>query len=306
MAAPDYLDVRYQDQPRLIATGLMETPGGLVLVDPGPTTALDGLTAALAERGATLSDVRAVLLTHIHLDHAGATGTLVDRAPDTEVFVHERGAPHVVDPRRLVRSARRIYGDQMDALWGEVQPVPDEKVHVVTDGDRVRLGERTLEVAYTPGHAQHHVSYLDPATGTAFVGDVGGMRVTGVDYTVPVTPPPDVDLAAWHESLNTVRAWAPEHLLLTHFGPVADVDAHLDTVAERLDAFAAEVRYALEQADAAEEEVSDEALADRFHEAEMERMRQQVPAADQPPYEAFAQPRESWYGLARFWRTQDA
>jgi len=291
-----YVDLRYQGKPCLIVTGMLETDEGLVLVDPGPETAFDTLTRALEQGGTSVSDVHALLLTHIHLDHAGAAGRIVRTHPDVRVYVHERGARHLINPRRLLRSARRIYGDAMDQLWGNVLPVPGSNVTSLAGGETIALGGRSLDVAYTPGHAVHHVSYRDVSTGTAFVGDVAGMRVDGADYVMPVTPPPDIDLAAWHASLDTLRRWQPDRLFLTHFGAFADVARHLDAMARRLDAFAEAVRAKLDaQADR-------DVQADRFHERRVAAMRAQVPESLWAPYEQFGRPRESWHGLARYWR----
>jgi glyoxylase-like metal-dependent hydrolase (beta-lactamase superfamily II) len=201
---------------------------GDVIVDPGPTSCLPTLLEGLGD-----VRPRALLLTHIHLDHAGASGSLVERWPDLEVYVHERGAPHMADPARLVESARRLYGDDMDRLWGDMVPVPEKNLRVLSGGERV-LGDR-FEVAYTPGHASHHVSYL--CDGTAYVGDVGGVRIAS-GPTIPPTPPPDIDVEAWHESLATVAAWRPRRIVMTHFGASEDVEAQLHELGERLDAFA--------------------------------------------------------------------
>lgn len=206
---------------------------GDVLIDPGPTTCLDQLLKALEGR-----QPRALLLTHIHLDHAGASGSLVERCPELEVYVHERGAPHMIDPARLLESARRLYGESMDAWWGEMVPVPERNIRVLHGGERVL--DSSFEVAYTPGHASHHVSYLHD--GTAFVGDVGGVRITDRGLTIPPTPPPDVDVEAWHESIERVRGWGPERIAITHFGAYADVDRQLDELSDRLDEFARRAR----------------------------------------------------------------
>jgi glyoxylase-like metal-dependent hydrolase (beta-lactamase superfamily II) len=196
-----------------------------VLIDPGPSSCLDTLLGALGDERP-----RAVLLTHIHFDHAGAAGSLVKRWPDLPVYVHERGARHMADPERLYTSARRLYGDDMERLWGEMLPVPEDNLHVLTGGEHVLDGR--FEVAYTPGHASHHVSYLHD--GTAFVGDVAGVRITPDSITIPPTPPPDIDVEQWHESIATVRAWAPERLAMTHFGGYENVTAQLDELGERL------------------------------------------------------------------------
>ena len=205
---------------------------GDVLIDPGPSSCLDTLLAGLGDTRPS-----ALLLTHIHFDHAGASGTLVERWPDLPVYVHERGARHMADPERLYNSAKRLYGDEMERLWGEMKPVPEDNLHVLTGGETV-LG--SFEVAYTPGHASHHVSYLHD--GTAFVGDVGGVRITPQAMTIPPTPPPDIDVEQWHASIELVRRWKPQRLAMTHFGDADDVQRQLDELSQRLDAWSALAR----------------------------------------------------------------
>ncbi len=224
---PTYIDINYLGQPNLIACAVLPTRDGIVLIDPGPTVALPSLAQGLKKIGYALQDVCAVLLTHIHLDHAGATGTLVRQAPNIDVYVHAIGAKHLVAPERLLRSAGRIYGDQMDTLWGAFEAVPQERVHKLGGGEVLQFGETKLDVAYTPGHAVHHVSYFNEDTGIAYVGDVAGMRVSGCDYVLPVAPPPDVHIPCWEESLAIVSEWAPETLFVTHFGPSGGVETHL-------------------------------------------------------------------------------
>jgi glyoxylase-like metal-dependent hydrolase (beta-lactamase superfamily II) len=202
---------------------------GDVLIDPGPSSCLPTLLDQLGDRRP-----RALLLTHIHLDHAGASGSLVRRWPELEVYVHELGAVHLMDPTRLMDSARRLYGENMDRLWGEMLPVPEANLRELTGGETLLDGR--FEVAYTPGHAWHHVSYLHD--GTAFVGDVGGVRITSTSLTIPPTPPPDIDLEAWHESLALVGAWGPERLAMTHFGSSDDPQSQLDELGRRLDVWA--------------------------------------------------------------------
>ena len=200
---------------------------GDVIVDPGPASCLPALLAAIGDE-----PPRVLALTHIHLDHAGATGALVRRFGDVEVWVHERGAPHLIDPSRLLASAGRLYGPDMQRLWGDVLPVPEANVRTLRGGER--LGP--FRVAYTPGHASHHVSYLDERGGQAFTGDVTGVRI-GAGPVLAPTPPPDIDLDAWRASLRTIEAWGPERLCLTHFGDQDGVEAHL-----------ARMRAALEEA----------------------------------------------------------
>lgn len=221
------LDVHFLGHPNVIASCLLEGPGGVALVDPGPASSLTGLEAALAARGRSLADVDAILLTHIHLDHAGATGTIVRAHPRIRVYVHERGAPHVIDPAKLLQSASRLYGTDMQRLWGEVASVPAANVQVLHGGETLQVGGACLEVAYTPGHASHHVSYFDAGSGTAFVGDTAGIRIGGGLMVVPPTPPPDVDLEAWEASIETILAWQPRRLFLTHFGPFDRPAEHL-------------------------------------------------------------------------------
>jgi glyoxylase-like metal-dependent hydrolase (beta-lactamase superfamily II) len=203
--------------------GCWEVEGALV--DPGPESSIETVIEALDGE-----QPRAIVLTHIHLDHAAATGALVRRWPELEVYVHERGAPHLIDPSKLLASAERLYGDQMQRLWGEIVPVPEANVKVLGGGETV-LGMR---VAYTPGHASHHVCYLHEESGTAFVGDVAAVRIPGVDLIVPPTPPPDIDVETWEASIDTIESWDPERLALTHFGSIDDPAPHLATVRERL------------------------------------------------------------------------
>jgi glyoxylase-like metal-dependent hydrolase (beta-lactamase superfamily II) len=202
---------------------------GDVLIDPGPTSCLPTLLDALGDERPS-----ALLLTHIHFDHAGVSGSLVERWPDLRVYVHERGAGHMADPERLYNSAKRLYGDDMERLWGEMLPVPESNLEVLTGGETIRDG--AYKVAYTPGHASHHVSYL--RDGTAFVGDVGGVRITPESMTIPPTPPPDIDVEAWLQSIALVRSWRPQRLAMTHFGSSEDVDHQLDELEARLDTWA--------------------------------------------------------------------
>ncbi len=292
-----YLDLNYLGTDRLIACAVLESPEGLLLVDPGPTSALDNLKAALREAGASLADVRVLLLTHIHLDHAGAAGTIAAEAPHVQVYVHRIGAPHLVDPSRLLASARRLYGELMEPLWGAVLPVPERQIVALEGDETIRPGGRVLEVAYTPGHAVHHVSFFDPDTGMAFVGDTAGMQITGTRCVLPAAPPPDIQVEAWHESLERIARWQPRRLFVTHFGPSDDPEAHLTQMARRLDAMAGAVRRSLNT------EGDDAQRAEAFHEqvmAELWECLQDETLVSR--YEQFDQPRASWFGLARYWR----
>jgi glyoxylase-like metal-dependent hydrolase (beta-lactamase superfamily II) len=223
------IDVHHLGRSQVICAWL----AGDVLIDPGPASSIDALLEGL---GGIVPHT--IALTHIHLDHAGATGSLVKRWPDVRVLVHERGARHMVDPTRLLDSATRLYGDDMDRLWGEVLPVPQDNITALVGGEQLD----GLEIAYTPGHASHHVSYWHRDSATAFVGDVGGVRIEPLDYVLAPTPPPDIDIEVWHASIARVRRWNPERLAITHFGAVADPQAHLDVLDVQLDQWAALAR----------------------------------------------------------------
>lgn len=229
------IDLNFQDTPRVIGAYLLPTSDGLALVECGPSSTLDRLLAGIQTLGHDPDDLRHILVTHIHLDHAGAAGSLMARFPEPRLYVHEVGAPHMVDPSALIRSASRIYGDRMEQLWAEILPVPEERVTVVRDGDMIAIGGRTLQVLYTPGHASHHVAYADDHHRVIFSGDVAGVRIPPSPDVWPPTPPPDIDIDAWHRSVSTLREREPERLLLTHFGPFTDVTPHLDQLEERLD-----------------------------------------------------------------------
>jgi len=200
-----------------------------VLIDPGPQSCEDALLASLGGKRP-----RALLLTHIHFDHAGAAGSLVRRWPDLPVYVHERGAPHLVDPTKLVASAARLYGgeDGLARLWGEVVPVPEANLRVLEGGETGVEG--AFRVEYTPGHASHHVCYLHEDAGWAFVGDMAGVRVPPEPFTLAPTPPPDIDVEAWERSLEVIAGWEPQRLGLTHFGEVADPPEQLERVRRSL------------------------------------------------------------------------
>src|SRR5947207_3402083 len=194
------IDLNWMGRPRSIAAVLVESEGASALVDPGPESTLETLRAGLQAHGHNFQTLRALLLTHIHLDHAGATGALLRENPSLKVYVHESGAPHMVDPSRLLASAGRLYGGDLQPLYGECQPVPEANLISLEGGERIRIGELDLEVFYTPGHASHHVTYWDRKSGTAFVGDTAGIRIEGEAFLLPATPPPDIELEIWLRS----------------------------------------------------------------------------------------------------------
>jgi glyoxylase-like metal-dependent hydrolase (beta-lactamase superfamily II) len=227
------IDLLHGGGARAIGAYLLETEDGPALFDCGPTSCLEALKAGLAERGHELTDIRHLLLSHIHLDHAGAAGVLVREHPDLQVWVSDVGAPHVVDPSRLERSARRLYGAAFDDLWGELAPVPQANV-------RIAEGRAAgLEVFPAPGHAAHHVCYFDGAI--VYAGDAAGVRIQPATSVLPPTPPPDLDVEAWYRTLDQIERRAPERLALIHFGVAEDVSRHLAELRERLDTWARRV-----------------------------------------------------------------
>lgn len=293
------IDVDYLGKPNGIAACALETGEGLAIVDPGPASSLGGLRRGLEGAGLSIGDVRAILLTHIHLDHAGATGALVRDNPRIRVFVHERGAPHVIDPSRLLSSALRIYGDSLETLFGTVEPVPADRVTVLRGGETIEHGGRRVRVESAPGHAVHHVAFIDEETGTAFVGDTAGERFAPHQLVMPVTPPPDIDLERWRETLGKLRGLRPARLFVTHFGGFDDVVRHLDEHETRLESWARSVRGSLD------EPGTDAERAERFAagiEAEVLSSLGRVGAIAY----AHAGLRESWFGLARYWRKRQS
>jgi glyoxylase-like metal-dependent hydrolase (beta-lactamase superfamily II) len=291
----DFIDLQFRGTSRVIATAVLPGADGVTLIDPGPASCLASLEKGLGERGLTLRDVRRLLLTHIHLDHAGATGAIVERVPHIKVYVHERGAPHMIDPTTLLASAMRLYGDQMDSLWGPFLPVPSANVAALKGGERVDIGGASLTVAYTPGHAKHHVSYFDEHAGTAYVGDTAGVLVGG-DFLVAPTPPPDIDIEAWQQSINTIEAWSPVSLFLTHFGQVSPARAHLARIRQAV-ADAAETAREMLAAGG-----SDEALAKQYGERIRQKARKALPEHEARAAELAAPFDQLWGGIARYWQ----
>jgi glyoxylase-like metal-dependent hydrolase (beta-lactamase superfamily II) len=228
------LDMHWMGRPRSIAAALLESGGHHAIIDPGPESTLPTLRERLQERGISIAEIEAILLTHIHLDHAGATGSLVRENPRLAVYVHQNGAPHVIDPSKLLASAGRLWGDDLPRLFGNTLPVPQQNLRILEGGESIPLGASRLDVAYTPGHASHHVSYFDTDSGVAFVGDTAGIRIENGRYILPATPPPDIDLDLWDSSFKTILARRPTQLLLTHYGFSQNPATHLAEFRERL------------------------------------------------------------------------
>lgn len=221
-------------EPEIIGSYLLAGGNDLAIIDPGPGSVLESLLASIREAGFDPRDVTHILATHVHLDHAGATGSLVRQLPRARVYVHSKGAPHLLDTSKVVASAARIYGDRMHLLWGKIESTPQERLHVIEHGDTLTIAGRKLDVHYTPGHAVHHVIFFDADSGEAFVGDVAGVRLQDVDYVRPPTPPPDIDLEAWSDSMNLVKSLQPEVLYIGHFGAIRDIDRHFERLHEKL------------------------------------------------------------------------
>jgi glyoxylase-like metal-dependent hydrolase (beta-lactamase superfamily II) len=290
-----WIDLHFLGKPHAIATAVVAGAGGSALVDPGPASCRDALELGLQRQGVQWGGVTHILLTHIHLDHAGVTGSLVRDHPHVRVLVHENGARHMKDPAKLVASATRLWGADMDRLWGEILPVPQASLEVLRGGERVDAGGRTFEVAYTPGHASHHVSYFDASSGVAFVGDTAGVAIDG-GYVLPPTPPPDIDLEAWAASVARIEAWSPASIFMTHFGPVSQARPHLRALLDNLSTTASIVR------DSLAEEGTDEERSHRFAERLRREMRRTMSDAQLETYGVAAQLNLLWFGLARYWR----
>ena len=231
------LDLGFQGRAGVVAAYLLEGDGQVALIETGPSSCLPNLKAAIGQTGHDIADLTHALVTHIHLDHAGAAGPLARDNPRLQVLVHPFGAPHVIDPSKLVASATRIYGDQMEPLWGEFCPIDESQVHSLLDGEVIKVAGRRLLAAFTSGHAHHHVAYIDLAKKIAFTGDVGGVRMQGTDYVCPPTPPPDLDREKWWLSIDRLQGFELEKLYLTHFGEFTDVDRHLADLGPNLDEF---------------------------------------------------------------------
>lgn len=242
------LDTNWVGHPKSIAAALLDSENHRAIIDPGPESTLATLRDQLRANGVEIADLDAILLTHIHLDHAGATGTLVRENPRLAVYVHSKGAPHMVDPAKLLNSAGRLWGDELKFLFGRTLSVPRENLRILEGSETLTLGSRKLDVVYTPGHASHHVSYFDDDAGVAFIGDTTGIRIDNGPYILPATPPPDIDLAVWDQSFAAILDRRPARLFLTHYGFSNDPSAHIAEFRERLHQWAEVAEQALTSA----------------------------------------------------------
>jgi len=290
------LDNLWMGRPRTIAAALLESDGHRAVVDPGPGSTLETLHSQLQACGFGVSDLDAILLTHIHLDHAGATGALVRENPRLAVYVHKNGGPHLVDPSKLLASAQRLWPHELHRLFGEVLPVPTENLRILEGGETLTLGSRKVEVVYTPGHASHHVSYFDKKEGVAFVGDTTGVRIEGNSYVMPATPPPDIDLGIWDASFAAILERKPARLFLTHYGYSDNPSEHILIFRERLH------RWAMLTAEILRTAASDSAAMDSFMSATHAEISQHLPAGEADHYAFSAGLNLSFLGLARYLR----
>ncbi len=294
------IDNLWMGRPRSIAAGLLESDGHRAVVDPGPGSTLETLRQQLQASGIAVSDLDAILLTHIHLDHAGATGALVRENPRLAVYVHKNGAPHIVDPSKLLASAQRLWPNDLQRLFGETLPVPADNLRILEGGETLTLGSQQVEVVYTPGHASHHVSYFDKMEGTAFVGDTAGVRIEGNSYVMPATPPPDIDLGVWDTSFAAILERKPARLFLTHFGFSDNPSEHILLFRERLHRWAAMTAEILRTAP------SDSVAMDSFMSATYAEISQYLPAGEAEHYAFSAGLNLSFLGLARYLRKRAA
>ncbi len=290
------IDNLWMGRPRSIAAALLESDGHRAIIDPGPGSTLDTLHRQLRSRGIGVGDLDAILLTHIHLDHAGATGELVRENPQLEVYVHSKGAPHMIDPSKLLASAARLWPNELQILFGETLPVPEGNLRILEGGETLRLGTRKMEVVYTPGHASHHVSYFDNEEGIAFVGDTAGIRIEGRTYVMPATPPPDIDLGIWDASFAAILERKPWRLFLTHFGVSEDPVEHIALAREQLHRWAALAAESIRTA------TSESAAMDSFISATRAEIAQHLPADELEHYVFSASLNLSFLGLARYLR----
>ncbi|PYR95225.1 MAG: MBL fold metallo-hydrolase [Acidobacteria bacterium] len=296
----DYVDLQFLGRPELIATGILHGAAGVALVDPGPATTLSHLETALERKGIRFGDVRWLLVTHIHLDHAGAAGLIVDKHPHIDVYVHGRGAPHMIDPSKLLSSAGRLYGQDMDRLWGAVLPIPQSRIRVLDGGETLHVAGRELRVEYTPGHASHHVAYFDTSSRIAFVGDTAGIRRGSGKFVLPATPPPDIDLEVWRESERRILAWDPDTLFLTHFGPWLGARQHFQAMFDNLTEWNRIVRRVL-----ADQSLNDPDRERLFIDEAYIELQRRVGEREAEDYVKAGGLNYSWQGLSRYWRKRD-
>jgi len=294
------LDLNWMGRPHSIGAVLLESGGHYAILDPGPASTLETLRAGLKSRGLSVSDLNAILLTHIHLDHAGASGSLLRENPNLRVFVHSKGAAHLADPSKLLASAGRLWGDDLSRLFGETLAVPEQNIQILDGAETLMVGTRKIDVIYTPGHASHHVTYFDEGEAIAFAGDTAGIRIANGPYIMPATPPPDIDLAVWEYSFAAILDRRPSRLFVTHFGYAENPAKHIADFRKRLHLWAEITAQAMQSK-------SDMAAAlQSFLEQTQTEMRQYLSEADAEQHAFTAGLPLSFLGLARHIRKRSA
>ena len=294
------IDLNWTGRPRSIASALLQSGQCIGLVDPGPSSTIPRLREQLTVHGLCISDLDALFLTHIHLDHAGAAGSLVRENPRLRVYVHSRGATHMADPEKLLGSARRLYGNTMERLYGEFLSVPQANLQILQGGETISFGSRQLLVLYTPGHASHHLTYFDVSEGTAFVGDTAGIAVEGHPFILPATPPPDINLDLWNASLDAISALAPKRLFLTHFSFSGHPTSHIASYRERLHRWSEAVEEILSRG------MDDSQGSEEFTSQIIGEARQKLSPGEVDHYVFNSGLHLSWLGLARYHRKRTA
>ena len=292
------IDLHWDGQAHCVASALLRSGDHYSLIDPGPASTLPALRESLSGFGLSLQNLDAIFLTHIHLDHAGATGAIVRENPRLPVYVHKVGAPHIIDPSKLLASAGRLWIGDINRLFGETLPVPAQNVHILEGGESFAVGSRQIDVVDTPGHASHHVAFFDQTEGIAFVGDTAGVRIANRCYIMPATPPPEVDLALWDRSLTNILERKPDKLFLTHFGFAENPVEHIEVFRERLYAWNSRVENLLH------DNQDDPKAQTAFIAAVRQEISEHVPSEEVEHYAFAAGVNFSFLGLARHIRTK--
>jgi glyoxylase-like metal-dependent hydrolase (beta-lactamase superfamily II) len=300
MDSTTVLDLNWMGRPHSIGAVLLESGGQYAILDPGPASTLETLRAELQSRELSVSDLNAIFLTHIHLDHAGASGSLLRENPNLRVFVHSKGAAHLAEPSKLLASAGRLWGDDLSRLFGETLAVPERNIQILDGAETLMVGTRKIDVIYTPGHASHHLTYFDEREGVAFAGDTAGIRIANGPYIMPATPPPDIDLAVWEQSFAAILDRRPSRLFVTHFGYAENPAKHIADFRERLHLWAEITEQAMQSK-------SDMAAAlQSFLEQTQTEMREYLSEADAEQHAFTAGLPLSFLGLARHIRKRSS
>ena len=291
----EIIDLGFMGTEGIIASFLLTGDGPAAIVETGPSTCIENLLQGLSNNGVEPGDVEKVLLTHIHLDHSGASGNLAELLPNATFYVHEVGYQHLVDPSKLIKSSTRIYGERMEELWGEIRPVPEDRLKTLSGGEEIEAAGGLVSAHYTPGHAYHHLAYHEPESGMLFAGDVAGVRLPGQSYVKPPTPPPEIDIEAWKGSIECIRRLGPKAICPTHFGSYEDVGRHLSELEQRLEDWLLLVEERMDE-ERSREDIAEE-LGVRGDE---EMLREGADPADSERYELAANYEMLTAGLMRY------